>query len=367
MKIINTFEISSLIYFIMRYSLVGITINNLILLSKQDSYISLIIGFVLGFIPIKLYMYIMDYNIGLNFPELIKSKFNKFTANIINTIFIIFIFIFSVTIFWNLTNLINSQYLSLTPKLFIGIVFLLPTVYLLLKDIPVIAKSVVIFFYISLILTIIPFLGLISEVELNNFLPLLNNPISNILNGSYQYLTFNVIPLFLLTIIPKDSVKDYKRLNKRFYKCYLLFSIITFSFLFLTIGIFGEKLAQLYQYPEFHLLKHVSIAGFFQRLESTLSIQWIFDIFTINLLCIYYILTTINCTFNIKKDKFKTYLVYIIPLASLIISLYIFPNNTSGNKFFLETFSTLLFIFMFAIPLIIIFIIKFKDLKLNNL
>ncbi len=367
MKLINSFEISSFIYFITRYSLVGITINNLILISKQDSYISLVIGFIIGFIPIKIYLYIFNYKPGLNFPELIMSKFNKRTAQLINCLISFFIFVFSITIFWNLTNLINSQYLAETPKLFIGIIFLIPTIYLLLKEISVIAKSIVIIFYISLLLTILPFIGLATQIDITNIYPILDNSTLNILSGSYQYLTFNILPLFLLTIFSKDTIKDSNRLNNRFYKSYLFSNFITFLFLFLTITIFGVKLAQLYQYPEFHLLKYVNIGGFFQRLESTLSIQWIFDIFVINLLSLYYVIKSLDLTFTIKKDKIKFCLIYLVPSISLIGSIYIFQNNTSGNDFFYHTFSHLILLFFLIIPSVLLLVIKFKDLKFNNL
>ena len=143
---------------------------------------------------------------------------------------------------------------------------------------------------------------------------------------------------------------------------YTLINLTLFCILFFTLTVFGVELANLYQYPEFHLLKRVSIGGFVQRIESTLSIQWIFDLFMTNLLTLYFLHTTLETTFHITKTKKKNIIIFIVSLICLIASNYIFSNNTIGTEFLKNTLT----IFFFLLPLAIILRIKMDKQKIEQ-
>lgn len=365
-KLLSNLEMSSFSYFIMRCAFIGISMNNLILITQQDSCISILLGFVIGFIPLFLFLSIMDYRRDYNFSELINHLFGKTLGKCINIILSLFLILLSIIIFWDLTNLITSQYLSKTPAFVVGIVFFIPTVYLLLKGIAVIGKSSTILFFISLILFLIPFFGLFFQVKFSHLFPILNQGVTPILKGTHQYIANNILPLFLILAIPKDMIKDQKKFNKNMILSYTLINLTLFCILFFTLTVFGVELANLYQYPEFHLLKRVSIGGFVQRIESTLSIQWIFDLFMTNLLTLYFLHTTLETTFHITKTKKKNIIIFIVSLICLIASNYIFSNNTIGTEFLKNTFPSLLTIFFFLLPLAIILRIKMDKQKIEQ-
>ena len=83
--------------------------------------------------------------------------------------------------------------------------------------------------------------------------------------------------LYLLLIIPKNNID-----NKKFFKFitifYIIASISLLIVLITTIGIFGIKLSNLYEYPEFQVLKYVSLVGTSARIDGILIIQWLFDV-----------------------------------------------------------------------------------------
>ena len=362
-KLLSSFEICVFAYFIMRGFFVGITINNLILTTKQDGYISIIVGFIIGLIPLLLYLYLINYNHQYNFIDILNAEFEKKVGKIITIFLGLFCLLFSTISFWNLTNLINSQYLANTPTFFIGLIFFIPMIYILSQNINIIGRSSCIFFYFSIILWIIPFLGLIFQIKLINILPLLENGIKPILGGTYQYITNNIFSLFLLTIFPKDIISDKNNVNKRLILSYCLINLILFLTFFTTLSIFGVKLATIYQYPEFHLLKRVSIGGFVQRIESALSIQWIFDMFITSVLSLYYFNNIVLKIFNAHTKKFQTIALLISAISVLIISNYIFSNNTISSIFLRTIFPICITIFFFIIPLITYFKITIKKTK----
>lgn len=362
-KMLNSFEVSTFVFYMMRCSFVGITINNLILMAKQDSYLSVILGFIIGFIPLLLYLYLMNYKKDYNINDLIELFFGKKLGRFINILICIFLLYLSTVIFWNLTNLITSQYLSRTPALAIGVMFIIPTIYLLCKGIGVIGKCSVIFFYMSIILVLLPVIGLQFQVQLENMLPFLEHGLTPVLDGGLQFTTNSVLVLFLLLSIPKEMIQDDKNFNKRIIMMYCVTSIILFSLIFLIITVFGVRLATIYQYPEFHLLKRVSIIGFIERIESTLAIQWIFDIFMTNIFTLYFVSHYFIKTFQLKEKWKRNLLITSLSMFVLIVSNYIFNNNTEGSLFFKNIFPSILSIIFFGIPLLILIMTRFKKNK----
>lgn len=241
--------------------------------------------------------------------------------------------------------------------------FIIPTIYLLSKGIGVIGKCSVIFFYFSLILIALPIFSLQFQVHLDNAMPIFEHGIMPILDGSYQYISNSVLVLFLLLSIPKDMIQDDSKFNKRIIIMYFVTSVILFSILFLTITVFGVRLATLYQYPEFHLLKRVSIIGFIQRIESTLSIQWIFDIFMTNIFTLYFVCHYLVKTFKLQQKWKRNTLIAALSIFILIASNYVFTNNTTGTVFFKNTFPTVLYGVFLGIPLLVLIITRFKKNK----
>ena len=66
---INKSEMGALTFFLVRAFYIGITLNNLFNIAKQDSYVSIIIGFIIGFIPLIIIYYIFNYEPNLSLPK----------------------------------------------------------------------------------------------------------------------------------------------------------------------------------------------------------------------------------------------------------------------------------------------------------
>ena len=150
--------------------------------------------------------------------------------------------------------------------------------------------------------------------------------------------------LFLLLNIPRNKIKDDDNFLK--HKIYtLIFSSFTlFSVTYLVLTIYGIKLASLLQFPEFHLLKNISIFGFIERMENILALQWIFD---------YYVILTFLVLFIGDYTKPNKINYVIIGIIIVIISAFIFSSNTVGDTFIKHKLSHMIYFVYFFIPLLI--------------
>lgn len=333
---ISTLQIFSLLWQIMTAANIGIITYITIFSVRQDGWISIIISGILGLIPLFLYLYLMKYNPGMNFIELNESLFGKVLGKIINTTLAILIIFCIMLYFNNMSNFITSQYLHKTPNLFGIIIFMIPVIYLSIQNITVIGRVSFILFMLGVILLALTVLGLINQVDLSNFTPIMEHSWKDIFNTALLTIPYTSLPTILLLSIRKNDVEDSKNLNKRVYIAYGVSFFVIFLALFFIISVLGPELSLLYQYPEFHVLKRISVGGFIERIESTLSLRWIFFIFTTLVFGLYFVKQYIKTTFNIKKIKNLNIIISLIAIVILISSNWMFSSNTESNMMTLK-------------------------------
>ena len=351
---ITSLQYGMAIYFIMRSMSLGISINSYIHIGGVDGYLSPIIGMIIGFIPIYIFIKIFNYEPELNIFEKVNHLFGK-KGIIINIIMTLTAYFLATIVFWNLINFIVSQYLFKTKTIAVAILFGILFIYATSKSINTIFRTINLLFYISIIIFIICLLGLINVIKLNNFLPFLEYGISKPLLSSLSHVAYSVLPLFILLLVPKKDISNNENINKYIIISYILSSLTKTFVIFSTIGIFGIDLASLYEFPDFLVLSRMSTSGFFQRLESILSIQWIFDSFVMICICLQFIKKAYKHTITNKyKDLF---MVINISILCIICSNYLFKNNTVGDLFILYKLPFILVI-LYIVPLIIFFKIK---------
>ncbi|MBS7020265.1 MAG: endospore germination permease [Firmicutes bacterium] len=351
-KQVSQEQVSIISYFLIRSCFMGLAMEMLVHIAKQDSIWGLLLGIAIGIIPFFLYNYLMNYREDFSIIELNKHIFGNKWGKIINSIIILFVFYLANIIFWNLLIFITSQYLYQSPTIFVSVIFIIPIFYLLTKGLKGIGRVGIILFIFAMILYWISFFGLISQVAPYNFKPFLTNGLVPIINSGYHYFAFSTLLLFLITIIPKNQIKEGKKikLQKSWGIGLGIIHLFTFSALFFTIAVFGLKLTMLYQYPEFHLLKRVSIAGFLERIESFLSFRWIFDFFMSITFCLYFITEGIRRNFQIHSKKVILGLQITISLLLMFMANMTFTNSTTSNYFLTNYFPAFLVFFFLIIP-----------------
>lgn len=353
-------QIIIILYFICHGSLLGSTVNALFILGHEDSWIVPIIGAIVGIIPFYLSITLMEKFPDKNIFEIIEYQFGKILGKIINILLILFICSYAIIFFWNLTNFISSQYLYSTPQGFIAILFIIPLIYMLSKGIQVILRSGIIVFIFSFSFFIISACALIPQIQISNIFPVLAKGISSPLKCVWISIAYLVLPTFMITCIPKNSYSSQKNFKKYLIISYFIIQLTIWLTIFCILSVFGIELSILYQYPEFQILRRVSIGGFIERVESTLSIHWILDLFMMITFACYFIKSGILHIFHFQKPFIKKYILNIILAIIIFTSVFIFSSNTSANVFLMKNYPIYCFIFLLGIPLITYIILLIK-------
>lgn len=352
---------SSLIIFPILALFSGIGTHNTIKISGVDSYISVLLAYILGFIPLLLFLLIFNYKKELNIVDKIKYLFGTILGNIINYIIDIFVLLIGVTLFFGISNFAISQFLAETPIIVLMILIGLLLIYNVNYGIETISRVSIIFLGIVLILTIISTSGIIPHFETSNLKPTLENGIIPPLKGSLTLILTNIVPIFILLIIPKDKIRNNKNTNKSLIIFYTLGFILIFLAILLTVGSLGIYLCDIYQYPEYTVLKKISLFNFLDRVENIIYTKWILSSFSTLSLIVYYINS------SIKKDSRKL-LPTIIVISMIYMALNIFKNNTIFYNFILNIYPyiCLLLLSIYLIIGVNIIVRKVLDLDKKN-
>lgn len=353
-----------LLFLIMHGSLFGVTVNLLLKVAEEDCWIAMIVGAILGFIPFYIFISLSTSYPDLNIFEIIEKICGKYLGKFINIIIFLFVIFYISGFFWNLTNLISSQYLYKTPQFFIYMIFAVAIIYIIHSGMEAMFRSIIIVAIMAFILHMISFFGLVSQVNVQNTMPILKNGFSPVIEAAMGYISFCITPIILLSVFPNNHYEDKDKYKKLMSISYIVSSISVFSIIFFIIGVFGIDLAQLYQYPDFQILRRVTIGDFIERIENTLSIHWIYELFSLVTIGIYFLKTEIHYFFNVKSKTIK-YVLNISLLTIFIVgSYYMFQNNTIESNFSTKRYPFVAYLFL-AIFLIIsiIGIIKKKSKK----
>lgn len=335
----------------------GIGTYNITKIAEVDSYLSVIISYFLGLLPLLLFILILNYKPELNITEKINFLFGKYLGTIINILINILILCIGIILIYNISNFAISQFLDETPLLIFMIFLGLILIYNVSLEIENITRVAIVFLGMICFLTVISTIGILPNFELSNIKPFLEHGIQKPLTGGITLTLTNVIPTFMLLIIAKEKITDHQKINKYllfFYSLAFLFILIA---TFLTIGSLGIYLSKLYQYPEYTVLKKISLFNFIDRIENFIYIKWILNSVICLSLVIYYI------SHSIKKTS-KKLLPTIITTSIIFLSLKIFKNT---NIFYMISFSVFPYICLLLFLIFIIIGINILIRKLNKI
>jgi len=327
---INSLQFSTLFSFTILSTLIGIGFNNVINIAKADSYISIIIAYIIGFIPLLLFIYLFNQEKNIN--ELLKDTFGNILGTIISYLLLIPIGIIGICSVYSISNFMVSQFLSDTPIIIIYVIPCIVILYGLIKGIETISRTSLILYVIMILLFFIAIFGLAPQIELDNYKPLLENGLTNPTKGALMFILSDITPLFVMLSISKKNIINKEKTTKYIIIFYTISIIIMFLNIAMTIGTLGIYLTDMYQYPEYMVLKQISLFDFLDRIENFVTIQWIFRTFMLVTMIVYYIQNTI------KKDTNSKLLPAIILGTIILLDIIIFKNNTIFTNFALNIY-----------------------------
>ncbi len=330
-----------------------------VLTVKNNTWFVGICSLIIGIIPVILLNIYMSHQPNLNIFEKNRDLFGKFIGEIINIAVICLVIIMLIINIWSFFNFAGTKYLTETPILFIGFLFTLPLIYACTKGIETISRTIFILFFIILLIHIIITSSLLKFVDIENLKPILKIKSGDIITGIRNFIFYAFSPFITLTIIPKNNIINKEKLGKFSILGYVLAAFFMFIVFTMTMLVVGYNITSMYRYPEYYVIKKISIGQAFDNVENFLSIHWMLNIFSCAVMCLYFVKEYFIQRFKVKKIKIEYIIIILIVMAALFISINIIRNSTQENEFmrymfpYVVGFPLIIFLFISSIAVLI--------------
>jgi len=318
---INSFGISTLVLSLCNSAFYGTFSSYIIYKTKTDSFLSIIIGFIISLLLSKILLHLFNKYPNKTFIE--RNNINK-------PVIIIYVILLMLTYCFlslRLSTFLSNQYLINTPNYMILLMIIIITLYTSSKGIETITRVSIITFFISLIIFIFDFISLVPEINIINFLPFNITSIKDILETSVLFSIYFTTPIIYLNSFKKNQISDQSNFNKYYYVMFFSSLIIILLNMFTTIGVSGYHVNSLFDYPIYTTLKKIHLFSFLDSMENISIMLWV--LFIINTCNINFYFITELVKEKITKNKL---VIYSISLLCFIISTFTF------NDGFIETY-----------------------------
>lgn len=316
----------SLVFFTTRGLFLGFVFSLMFNTSENDSIIAALIGSLLGAIIICIFH---------------KLKRNNPFSKAIEVIICLF---FLTSIIMILSTFINSFLLFKTPKILIIAPTIVLCTYAALKGKETITNTSNILIFISITTLLLISISLTKYISIQNVLPLGVHKPQNILLSSFYFAILSAAPNILVI---SDDLPLKKHLK------YYLFTVFVNSIIcFIILSSLTPKVAKLYSFPEYMVLKRIKIFEFIENVENFASTVCYLDIFV-------FVTLTIKRILDICEIKKLGHT--LIWLTSIIVTILINHNY----YYILYVYHNASYILAVLLALLIIFSIK-KEKSISN-
>ena len=329
MKKISYLEIASLVIIQTVTTFFGISVSILKEGAGVNAWLSALISYIIGIIPLLMILYISNYKQELELNKKIDSLFGNKIGFIINIIISLLLISLAITLLYNINNFILSQFLYRTPFIVSCSLLMALIIYSANKGINVITKVAMLLLTINIGLYTINVLALIQEIDISNFLPLLKENTKNILPSSLKIASINYLPLLTILVIPKERVTVPEKYTKTIIISYIIGAIISLGLVITTFGVLGINLVNTFEYSEYIVLRRIKLLGFLERIENIISLQWIIGTYVYLTVIIY----TMSKSIPLKSSKAHKWINLIIGVLLTALTLYIFKDNTIFDNY----------------------------------
>ncbi len=303
---------------------------------NNDAYIAAIIGIIASILPLTMLIFINKNSKGLDIIDLNINLLGKFFGNILNIVLNVTYFFITVVIFYNITEFLSIYYLPDTSIIYIQLMLLVVITFASGKNMVVISKISQLVFIINMIFFLTCQLGIFEEFNLERIYPVMQNGINPVVKGSLMYFLLAAFPIFLVTIIPSYKLEYDKNSTKKISIFYFLAHLVLLVIIFTTILTLGKELILIYRYPEYYGLKTFSLFKILERLENTLSLQFIFTMFIFIVMCFKFI--TISVGKIVKLKNINKIFPYVLSILLVILVNKFFENLNQSKSIALDSF-----------------------------
>ncbi|MNO23158.1 Spore germination protein YndE [compost metagenome] len=329
-----------------------ITPAGLASLIKQDAWIAPLISLGPGLLLVLLYTLLNRLVPEKNYVELSRLALGKVLGTIASLLFILFSFLASSMVLYDVGKFMTSIIMPETPILFVNALFILLSVFAIRNGLDSLAMMVELLFPIFSFLFILMIAFTSPQMNFHNVLPFMEADAPLVLKAVAHVSTIAFMPLAFMPLVTflmiHPSVSNYR--PSALIKSVITGGLLSFIIVAATILVLGYSVTALQEYPVYHLAQKISIGRFLERIEVMVASMWLITTFVKMTIYFYSAVSGLSVLIKLSNEK-----AILLPLGflMLIISVDVYPNAAFEEKF--DTTAWVAFVFLVGVLMPLIF------------
>jgi spore germination protein KB len=287
-----------------------------------------------GWIPVLL-AYLMaapvglaQVKLGLHFPkqtivQYLPAALGPLVGRTAAFVYFLMFWVFSAVIYRETAELIATAFLPQTPIIVVMGVLALTVAYTMKQGFEVFARTTEVLVPALLIMIALLCILVAPEMKARNLLPALEYGILPVLKGIPRQLAFALESVLVMGLwLP--CVREYARnqLPRKLLYTFLPAGVLLSGLVAGEIAVFGPETVARLQFPVLSMTTMISIAWFFERIESVFMALWITSSYMQIMIFSYPAVVGLAQWFHLKD-----YRVLILPMTAVALATATVPAN----------------------------------------
>ena len=325
--------------------------------AKQDAWISVIIAISWSIILLLIFSRILSLYPGKDLFDILQIIMGKFIGKIISILMIWFAFHLGTLVLRNLSEFTNILVFPNTPVVLPIFFFIILIIWSLKSGIEVLGRWSEFFVWFVIIIFLTTFVLLISQMDMSNLRPILNNDIRSILRGAFSGFTFPFGQTVVFTMVFSNisKVKSYKKI---FIVGLLVSGVVIFLTTLGNILVLGSETISRVYFPSTMSVSLIHIGDILQRLDITVVIVFLVCVFVKVSICMFAVCNGISKVLGFDDYKF---IVTPVTLLMLSFSFFIHKSTMEMSSWAADIWPYYSFVFEVIIPLVIFIIAEIRS------
>lgn len=325
-------------------------------ITKQDSWMVVILGFLVSIPSLIIYTYIMKVFPNKNLIEINRTVFGAVIGNMISILYIWFFLTLASLNTKDLGDFVQRTIMKNTPSILIISIFLLLCAWAVRAGIKVVTRYSMFFTLITLFIVVVTIFFISNQIKVDNLLPAFQLPTKAYVQGTHIISTipFGEIVVFLM-LNPNLDIKPREK-RKYFFYGFLISGVTLLIIVLRDITVLGNTI-EIFALPSFETFRLISIDYTISRVEVLLAVSLIVLLF-FKISILYYV-TVISIAYLFRLQSFKN-LVMSVGVIIVIYSFNLYPSLTEHIKSGTNVVPFEWIVFETIIPFVIAIVIKIK-------
>lgn len=295
--------------------------------AEKDIWISIIIATFLS-LPMA-YMFGRLHYLFPNkdWMEISEICFGKPLGKIVNIFIVLFLFESIAQVLRNTTQFTVKVSFFETPRVIVDILIIIICIWIVKEGIEVIGRWTELFILPFIIASVIVMLFLTNKMSINNLLPIFENGLNPVFQGSFEAIMFpfsQSIAFLMLISNLSTKMSGFRVFNIGF----LMGGGLLFILVLPTILVLGISESTELFYPTYAAVSRLDIANFFQRLEIIVG-----TIFMLGAFIKVSIFLIATCKGISKILRITDYRFIVTPVGLLTVNLVYFEFDSVIHYF----------------------------------